>query len=84
MLENVVYGVITKKGETLFEFYEDGYYILYYIILYFVILYIYTILYYIYILYNYKTIITGNSFSSNYIEYESNHALFVEEYLNHI
>ena len=33
MSEKVVYGVITKKGETLFEFYEDGYYILYFVIL---------------------------------------------------
>ena len=35
------------------------------------------------VLNNYKLIITGNSFSSNYIEYESNDALFVKEYLNH-
>ena len=41
-------------------------------------------LYYIYILNNYKTIATGNSFGNNYIEYESNHALLVKEYLNHI
>ena len=33
MSEKVVYEVITKKGETLFEFYEDGYYILYFVIL---------------------------------------------------
>ena len=45
MLEKVVYGVITKKGETLFEFYEDGYYILYYIIFCYIIYLHYTILY---------------------------------------
>ena len=58
---------------------------LYYIILCYIILY-YIILYYIilnFILNNYKPIITGNFFSSNYIEYESNDALFVKEYLNH-
>ena len=35
----VVYGVMTYKGETLFELDEDGYYILCYIISYYIILY---------------------------------------------
>ena len=74
-----LYGVITYKGkETLFELDEDHYYIvltMLYIILYCCII--------ILVLNNYKLIITGNSFSSNYIEYESNDALFVKEYLNH-
>ena len=55
-----------------------NYFIFYYIKLYYFIFYC-IILYYI--LNNYKPIITDNSFSSNYIEYESNDALF-EEYLN--
>ena len=52
------------------------YIILYYIILYYIILN--------FILNNYKPIITGNFFSSNYIEYGSNDALFVKEHLNHV
>ena len=31
-----------------------------------------------------QTNINGNSFSSNYIEYQSNDILFVKQYLNHI
>ena len=61
------------------------YIILYYIILYYIILYIIISLYYIIVLLsNYKPLINSNSFSSNYIEYEKNDALFVKEHLNHI
>ena len=72
MSEKVAYWVITYKDETLFQLGEDGYYIIYYVIYYIIIL-----LYYIFK--NYKPIITGNSISSNYIEYKSNNALFVKD-----
>ena len=67
------------------QYFISDHAILYHIVLYYIILYC-IILYYIilnFILNNYKPIITGNFFSSNYIEYESNDALFVKEYLNH-
>ena len=77
MSEKVAHGVIPYKEETLFELGKDGYYILYYIShCNFIILY--------YTLNKYKLIITSNSFSSNYVEYESNNTLFFKEYLNHI
>ena len=79
MSEKVAHGRITYKDETLFELDEDDRYVTYYTIYY--IMFYYFILYYI--LNNYKQIVTSDSFSSNYIGYESNDALFVKEYLNH-
>ena len=68
-----------RKRETWFELDEDDYYIasnILYII--------YYTLYYILAIKLLQPIITGNAFSTNYIEYEMNNALSVKEYLDMI